>query len=123
MSLKFRNIIIIGSLFFTILSINCATTPTKNNQDYLSLFFEQNENKKEILMIDIERIVEEFALIINDQNLKFKKGEKLEIIRNDEPIGLVNVIQIDGKKVVVKATLDNQNDVILPTDKIQYIID
>jgi hypothetical protein len=89
----------------------------------LSLFFDQNEKQREIILIDIEKIVEEFALIINDQNLNFKKGKKLEIIRNGEPIGLANVIQIDGEKVVIKAILDNKNDAILQTDKIQYIKD
>lgn len=109
------------SLVILFLLLGCATSSSQKNQDYLSLFFEQNETPKEIILIDIQKIVEEFALIINNQKLKFNKGENFEIIRKNEPIGLANVVEIDGEKVVIKATLDNKNDAISLTDKIQYV--
>lgn len=113
--------------FFTVLNLvlilGCAASSSQNNHDYLSLFFEKSETANEIILIDIQRIIDEFALIINDQNLKFDQGEKMQIIRNNTPIGLVNVVRIEGQKVIVKATLDDKNETMLLTDKIQYLIE
>ncbi len=92
--------------------------PKEQNEDIMALF---EEPKKETVLIEIQKIVQNYVLVINDQNLIFQTGKQFELIRDDKAIGIAEVLRVDGEKIAFKIILDHKNNSIKITDKIQYI--